>query len=102
MSIKSKFELSYQASNDGFHSNDFPSRCDGIAHTLAVIKATSGNTFGGFTEQLWSSNGCYVDDKKAFIFSLVNKERKPFLAYFCPISGMARMLFYVIQSMIKF
>lgn len=74
----SKFDLVYQASKDGFHSNEFHSHCDGIAHTLTVIKATSGNIFGGYTEQPWSSNGCYVDDKKAFIFSLVNKERKPF------------------------
>jgi len=48
------------------------------ANTLTVIKAKSGNVFGGFTEQEWHSRGDYVTDPKAFLFSLINKEVKPF------------------------
>ena len=75
-----KWELKYRASRDGFKSTDFHSHCDGIANTLTVIKAKSGNIFGGFTEQEWHSRSEWVKDPKAFIFSLANKEEKPFKA----------------------
>ena len=73
-----KLELKYRASRDGFKASDFHSHCDGIPNTLTVIKARSGNIFGGFTEQAWHSDDDFVADPKAFIFSLVNKEEKPF------------------------
>jgi len=72
-----KWELKYRASTDGFKESDFHSHCDGIANTLTVIKAKSGNIFGGFTEQEWHSDSEFVEDPKAFIFSLVNKEDNP-------------------------
>jgi len=78
--VDQKWELKYRASTDGFSSSDFHSHCDGIANTFTVIKAESGNVFGGFTEQEWHSRGDYVTDPKAFLFSLVNKEEKPFKA----------------------
>ena len=34
--------------------------------------------FGGFTGKAWDSSGEYYEDPEAFIFSLVNKENKPF------------------------
>jgi len=40
----------------------------------------TSNIFGGFTEKAWNSTSGYVADPKAFIFSLVNKENKPFKA----------------------
>ena len=46
-----------------------------------MIKSESGNVFGGFTEQAWSNyptNGEFVADPSAFIFSLVNKDKNPF------------------------
>jgi len=73
-----KWELKYRASIDGFESSDFHSHCDGIANTLTIIKAKGGNIFGGFTEKQWHSRSQFVTDPKAFIFSLVNKEVKPF------------------------
>jgi len=45
---------------------------------VTVIKSTNGNIFGGFTGKAWDSASGYVIDPKAFIFSLVNKENKPF------------------------
>jgi hypothetical protein len=72
-------ELKYRASRDGFKASDFHSHCEGIANTITVIKARSGNIFGGFTEQAWHSRGEDVTDPKAFLFSLVNKEKKPFM-----------------------
>jgi len=76
-----KLELKYRASRDGFSSRDFHLRCDGIPNTLTVIKANSGNIFGGYTEQKWHSDDDFVADPKAFIFSLINKDDKPLKAF---------------------
>ena len=57
LSVDKKWELKYRASRDGFKASDFHSHCDGIENTLAIIKATSGNIFGGFSEQKWHSRG---------------------------------------------
>jgi hypothetical protein len=73
-----KLELKYRASRDGFKGSDFHSKCDGISNILTVIKAKNGNIFGGFTEQEWHSEGDWVTDPNAFIFSLVNEDEKPF------------------------
>lgn len=74
-------KLIYRASRDGFGAQDFHRRCDGVPDTLTVIKATSGNIFGGFTQKSWrSSNVSWITDENSFIFSLVNKENKPFKA----------------------
>ena len=75
-----QWKLQYRATRDGFGAEDFHSKCDGFANTLTIIKSEHGNIFGGFTEEAWdSSSGCHADPK-AFIFSLVNKENKPFKA----------------------
>jgi len=74
------WKLQYRATRDGFSGKNFHSKCDGIANTLTVIKSEHGNIFGGFTEKAWKSTGGCVADPKAFIFSLVNKENKPFKA----------------------
>ena len=73
-----KWELKNRASRDGFKSTDFHTKCNGIANTFTVIKTTSGNIFGGFTEKAWNSNNQWIGDPKAMIFSLVNKENNPF------------------------
>jgi hypothetical protein len=75
-----KWELKYRGTRDGLKAADFHTRCDGIAKTLTVVKATSGNIFGGYTEQAWHSKNEWIKDPKAFIFSLVNKEEDPFKA----------------------
>ena len=49
-----------------------------IENTLTVIKSESGNVFGGYTDKCWHSKGGLVSDPNAFIFSLINKENKPF------------------------
>ena len=78
--VYQKWELKYRATKNGFKSADFHSKCDGVANTLTLIKAKSGNIFGGFTEKEWHSDDDFVSDPNAFIFSLVNKKRKPFKA----------------------
>lgn len=73
-----KWTLKYRASRDGFAAKDFHDKCDGISNTLTVIKTTKGYIFGGFTTKTWQSNGGYVTDPNAFLFSLINKDSKPF------------------------
>jgi len=73
-----KWELKYRGTRDGLKAADFHSRCDGIANTLTVVKATSGNIFGGFAEKEWHSKGKWIADPTAFIFSLINKKEDPF------------------------
>lgn len=79
-SLDQKWKLKYRASRDGFNAKNFHAKCDGVKSTLTVIKSTNGNIFGGFTEKAWSSVNAYVTDASAFVFSLVNKENRPFQA----------------------
>ena len=46
--------LLYQASRDGWYSNNFHSCCDNKGPTVTVIES-GDNIFGGFTEQSWES-----------------------------------------------
>lgn len=63
------FKLIYQASRDGFLSNNFHSKVDGINKTLIVIKTIEGYIFGGYTEADWSGSW-YKYDANAFIYFL--------------------------------
>jgi len=76
-SIK-KWKLQYKATRDGFTAQNFHTKCDTAANTLTIIKSEHGNIFGGFTEKARNSSDRYYADPEAFIFSLVNKENKPF------------------------
>ncbi len=70
--------LVYRGSEDGFGCEDFHSKCDGVARTLTIVKALgSGCVFGGYTEKAWVQNCGWVGDDRAFIFSLVNCEKRP-------------------------
>jgi hypothetical protein len=70
-----KLSLLYRGSLHGFKCDDFHSKCDHIPKTLTVIKAKSGNIFGGYTEATWDRVSKYKKDKNAFIFSLVNLKK---------------------------
>ena len=74
-----KWSLLYQGSRDGFGASDFHSHCDNKPNTLTIVKSRNGNIFGGFTRAEWKSTISWEYDKKAFVFSLVNKENKPML-----------------------
>jgi hypothetical protein len=75
-----KWSLLYRATRDGFGSNEFHSKCDGLPNTLTILKANGSSfIFGGFTSVSWqsSANGKWESDANAFIFSLTNKENRP-------------------------
>lgn len=75
-----KWELKYRATRDGFKSDNFHLKCNGISNTLTVIKTLCGNVFGAFTTRPWNSNNRTYTNQNAFIYSLVNNDRKPFKA----------------------
>ena len=72
-----EWELIYRATKDGFEASKFHSKCDKKPNTLVIVKSCNGNVFGGYTEQSWHQNGVYKNDPAAFIFSFINKEKKP-------------------------
>ena len=72
-----QWKLLYRATQHGFKSKDFHSKCDGSSKTLTIVRTTNGYVFGGYTEAQWDSSGSYKYDAKAFIFSLVNREHTP-------------------------
>jgi hypothetical protein len=71
------FDLLYRGSLHGFKASDFHKKCDNIPKTLTIIKSTNGNIFGGYTEATWDQSHVFKSDKSAFLFSLVNCEKKP-------------------------
>ncbi len=76
LEVYQNWTLIYRASQDGFEAAKFHSKCDKKLNTLIIVKSTSGNVFGGYTEQSWSGIGFKLDSK-SFIFSLINRFNKP-------------------------
>jgi hypothetical protein len=75
--VRQKWDLIYRASQDGFEAVNFHSKCENKPNTLVIVKSTNGNVFGGYTEQTWNHTGNYKADPNSFIFSLINKLKKP-------------------------
>jgi len=59
----------YVASKDGDRGQDFHKKCDGKGPTVVIIKTTTGNIFGGYTNVNWSSSGGWRPSS-SFIFRL--------------------------------
>jgi len=71
---KVTLDLLYRGTKDGFDAADFHSKCDKKGPNLVVCKSKTHNKiFGGFNSKSWSTKGDYVDDPKAFLFSLTHK-----------------------------
>ena len=79
---RQELKLLYRASRDGFGAADFHSKCDDQPNTVTFIKTTLGYIFGGYTQISWHSKYDFFKDSNAFLFSLVNKFKRPF---FCEV-----------------
>lgn len=77
LEMSGHWELLYRGSLHGFRAFDFHAKCDHVPKTLTIIKATSGNIFGGYTETTWDKRSGYKLDRNAFLFSLANSEQRP-------------------------
>lgn len=73
ISIDRKWTLLYRATRDGFKASDFHDKCDEKTGTLVIIKAESGNVFGGYTNYTWDKSEKDKGDTKDYIFSFRNK-----------------------------
>lgn len=74
---KKGWRLVYQASKDGFLTTTFHTKADNKGDTVTVIQSDNGYIFGGYNPLPWSQNNTYNNDKRTFLFSLVNKMGKP-------------------------
>ncbi|TNV80596.1 hypothetical protein FGO68_gene12291 [Halteria grandinella] len=92
---KFKLEKIFDIKIDGDHPDNFHKKCDGIPHTLCVLKTKCNRVFGGYTEAPWeNSDGVlYKSDPNAFLFSLskhshhpVKPEKQMYATLYCPRS----------------
>jgi hypothetical protein len=65
--------LLYRATRDGFTVSAFHEKCDEKDNTITIIKTDGNYVFGGYTAAKWTSEGAYMADTKAFIFSVRRK-----------------------------
>lgn len=72
-----RWTLIYRGSRDGFEAKNFHEKCDSKSPTLTIIRSDCGNIFGGYTEAKWNQANIWQSDRNAFIFSLINKDKKP-------------------------
>jgi hypothetical protein len=71
--INIKAELLYRVSRDGDNPEIFHKYCDNKGPTIIFAKINNGFRFGGFSGISWKSEGGWIKDKDAFLFSLNNK-----------------------------
>ena len=76
MNEKSKMELIYKATQNGFGPNHFHRNCDRKENLLVLIKANNF-VFGGFSTEMWDCRECFVKSEHTFIFSLSNPQNRP-------------------------
>ncbi len=62
--------LLYRATRDGFTGKAFHSKCDNQGNTITIIKNNLNCVFGGYASSAWNSDGNYIEDPNAFLFSL--------------------------------
>lgn len=82
-SMDQKWRLIYRASEHGFSAKSFHSKCDNSSKTLTIVKTNHGYIFGGYSDASWDQTGVYRTDKNAFIYSLVNRDKKPLKIKIC-------------------
>ena len=70
MTKSKKGKLLYRATRDGFTSQAFHAKCDGMGNTITIIKSNFNYVFGGFVSPVWISSGNWTNDPNAFLFSL--------------------------------
>ena len=71
--VNIKTKLLYRVSRDGDGADIFHKYCDNKGPTITFAKISNGYRFGGYSGISWTSQGGWVKDKDAFLFSLNNK-----------------------------
>lgn len=99
-------ELLFRASEHNFSALKFHQLCDGVSHTLTLVKTSFGKTICGFTPLAWQSSTSpqHLADpsKSSFLLSLDLKQKmtliQPGTAIYCrmdsgPVFGYGHDLF---------
>ena len=68
-------ELIFRATKDGFTASAFHGKCNDKGATITIVKAKTGQIFGGYNTVNWSSNGSYGADAGAFLFHIGKKSK---------------------------
>jgi len=76
-SVEKKWTLAFRASRDGFTGANFHKFCDNKGETLVIIKSQNNYIFGGYSPRSWTSCNNYINDAKAFIFTIKNPHNIP-------------------------
>jgi hypothetical protein len=71
------FQRIYDATTDGWKSDDFHRCCDGKGWTLTVAETTNDFIFGGFTTAEWESSGIRKPCPHSFLFSVNEGSKYP-------------------------
>lgn len=70
-------KLLYRGSLHGFYFKDFHKYCDNKGPTVTLMQIEDGDCIGGYTEENWSTNNKYVEDKRARLFNLSKQSYFP-------------------------
>ncbi|XP_067047298.1 uncharacterized protein [Acropora muricata] len=70
--VNGQWNLCWRASLHGWAAATFHSLCDNKGPTVTIVKDTKNNIFGGYTSISWQSLNQFMNDSKAFLFSLKN------------------------------
>ena len=71
---KTKYNLLWQGTRDGFGASVFHNKCNGKGPTVTVIVSNNDKIFGGYTSESWGF-GVNKQDATAFIYSLTHKAK---------------------------
>ena len=76
MSIDSKWNLAYRATEHGFGFDEFHSKCAEQEKCLTIVKSENENVFGGYIDGAWIKDNKWIR-ANAYLFSLINKDNNP-------------------------
>jgi hypothetical protein len=83
-----KWELIYKATKNGFDAKICHQYCDNQGPTLTVIESSEGYLFGGYTAASWDTGKPkWINDKTAFLFTLINPHNIPPTKYMINSKG---------------
>lgn len=60
--------IKFNGSFDGYHKNDFIRAMGSAPTSVIIVRAKTGELFGGFLGIKWAAYGGWTEDPKAFIF----------------------------------
>ena len=70
--------LLFRASEHNFSADEFHRYCDGVPHTLVLVRSEQGKNFGGYTPLPWKSRNFEWEEDasgRSFLFSVDKRER---------------------------